>query len=68
MINKEQEHLIGQATIMGNLGRIYLEQGRVNEAIERLNESLEIFRPFAAASQIENIRKMLDEAVRSRDQ
>ncbi len=68
VINIEQDHLIGQATIMGNLGRIYLEQGRVEEAIARLKESLEIFKPFAADSQMENIREMLAEAARTRDQ
>ena len=66
-INREEDHLIGQATILGNLGRIHLEQGLLEEAGERLNESQRIFRLVGAQEQLVSVRELLDELDRSRE-
>ncbi|MBT5368627.1 MAG: tetratricopeptide repeat protein [Nitrospinaceae bacterium] len=60
-INREQEHIIGQATILGNLARIYIEMKMFPDATERLRESLEMFRSVGAQTQMKSIQELIEE-------
>jgi len=55
---------IGQATSLGNLGRLHLEQGDAARARERLEEAREIFKAAGAEEQLGSVRRMLEEVDR----